>query len=307
MIRFIDCRALLIGALATALAGCATDPATTRAGDVPFTYRHEVRRDPELHLHIVTIDLTDPRVRVGAHAGGPDPDGEGPWQTTLATVRDMADRGRLDIAVNANFFAAQRVVRIGGRRVPYFAGNWARAAGWLVCDGRAVSREPAEASLVVDERGHVRIGRFAQLPPDAKQVVSGSQMLLTRGKVTARGEVRAPRTAAGIDAGGATLTLLVVDGRLLSHSVGMSELELAREMLRLGCSDALNLDGGGSSTLVMRGRPEGVLRVMNRPSDGHDLAIPLSLERHVACALGVRLDGPPMPSTGPTTEKGLRE
>jgi exopolysaccharide biosynthesis protein len=209
---------------------------------------------------------------------------------TLATVRDIADRHDLDIAVNANFFATQRTMLIAGRRVPYFAGNPARAAGWLVCDGRAISRAPAEASLVVDGRGRVRIGRFEKLPADAKHVVSGSQMLLAQGRITARGDVRAPRTAAGIDAAGTTLTLLVVDGRLLSHSVGMSELELAREMLRLGCSDALNLDGGGSSTLVMRKGDDGVLRVMNRPSDGHDLAIPLSLERNVACALGVWID-----------------
>ena len=72
-------------------------------------------------------------------------------------------------------------------------------------------------------------------------------------------------------------------------TLGMSEEELADEMIRLGCTDALNLDGGGSSTLVMRDETDGRRRVMNRPSDGHDLPIPLSIERPVACVLGVQV------------------
>jgi exopolysaccharide biosynthesis protein len=45
-------------------------------------------------------------------------------------------------------------------------------------------------------------------------------------------------------------------------AAGMSHHELAGLMQRLGCTDALNLDGGGSSTLWYEGR------VMNQPSDG---------------------------------------
>ena len=266
----------------------------------PVDYHHDVREDPKLHLHVVTIDLTDPSVRLEVHPCGPDPDGEGgPWQMTLNTVRETARARGLDVAVNGNFFAPRGAVNVGGRRVPYFGGNWARAIGWLVSDGRIISAQPAEASLVVAADGRVRVGRFERLPADARHVVSGSQQILTGGKLTARGDVRAPRTAVGVSADGARLVLLVVDGRLVSHSVGMSELELGQEMLRLGCADALNLDGGGSSTLVMRDAGDPAkLNVVNRPSDGHDLAVPLSVERSVACVLGVRVardggDAPP--------------
>ena len=288
------------------LCGATTRPASAPSLPWPIAYRHEVREDPRLHLHVVTIDLTDPRVRVTAFGSGPDPDGQqGPWQMTLDTVRNVAARHGLDAAVNANFFAARGAITVGGRRVPYYGGNWARAVGWLVCDGMPISSERGDASLIIRANGRGEIGQYAQLPPDARHVVSGSQQILRNGRVTARGDIRAPRTAAGLNADATKLVLLVVDGRLLAHSVGMSEVELAQEMLRLGCTDALNLDGGGSSTLVLRDPPGAPApKLLNRPSDGHDLAVPLSIERAVACVLGVRVDrGAGAPATAPANEE----
>ena len=71
---------------------------------------------------------------------------------------------------------------------------------------------------------------------------------------------RQPRTLAGVRPDG-TLLLVTVDGRLPGWSVGMTLAEAARLMRSLGARDALNLDGGGSSTMVVRGE------VVNRPSD----------------------------------------
>jgi exopolysaccharide biosynthesis protein len=75
------------------------------------------------------------------------------------------------------------------------------------------------------------------------------------------------------------LTLLVVDGRQPRLSVGMRLSELAAEMSRLGCDSALNLDGGGSTTLVYRNSRTHKIQVVNSPSD--------SRERAVADILGV--------------------
>lgn len=72
---------------------------------------------------------------------------------------------------------------------------------------------------------------------------------------------RAPRTAIGKRADGAVL-LLVVDGRQPSWSAGVTLGELTEMMAFLQATDALNLDGGGSSTMVLNGE------LMNRPSDG---------------------------------------
>lgn len=82
---------------------------------------------------------------------------------------------------------------------------------------------------------------------------------------------RAPRTAIGIDKNGHIL-LVVVDGRQ-SHSIGMTLRELALFMQELGAVDAMNLDGGGSSEMVVNGD------IVNSPSDGH--------ERRVGDALAI--------------------
>jgi len=73
---------------------------------------------------------------------------------------------------------------------------------------------------------------------------------------------RHPRTAIGWNR--AHLFLVVVDGRQEGLSIGMNYTELSALMQRLGCTEAMNLDGGGSSTLWLGGR------VMNSPSDGRE-------------------------------------
>lgn len=79
---------------------------------------------------------------------------------------------------------------------------------------------------------------------------------------------RNPRTAVGVGDGGRRLYLVAVDGRQRPYSDGMTLRELASLMLALGASQALNLDGGGSTTLVLADPDSsGMLRVANRPSD----------------------------------------
>ena len=64
----------------------------------------------------------------------------------------------------------------------------------------------------------------------------------------------------GVD-GHAGVWLVTVDGRQRDHSLGMTFVELQRLARRIGLRDALNLDGGGSTTMVVRNE------VVNSPSD----------------------------------------
>jgi Phosphodiester glycosidase len=84
---------------------------------------------------------------------------------------------------------------------------------------------------------------------------------------------RNPRTMAGVDDQG-RLIMATVDGRQPGFSVGLSYVEGATLMRALGARDAINLDGGGSATMVIRGK------VVNSPSD-------LEGERPVADSLEV--------------------
>jgi len=74
--------------------------------------------------------------------------------------------------------------------------------------------------------------------------------------------IRHPRTLIGVDGRG-FIWLVAVDGRQSDYSVGMTFADLQRLCDRIGLRDALNLDGGGSTTMWVNGQ------VVNRPSDAN--------------------------------------
>ena len=80
------------------------------------------------------------------------------------------------------------------------------------------------------------------------------------GTISRNAEARHPRTAVGLSRDGGTLWLLVVDGRS-TRSVGMTLVELADVLRRQGAWQALNFDGGGSTTMVLGDA------VVNAPTD----------------------------------------
>lgn len=132
-------------------------------------------------------------------------------------------------------------------------------------------------------------------PAGTRQLISGWPVVVRRGEAvdldsTSFNVTRHPRTAVGLDRDGRRLTLLVVDGRQPQLSVGMSLAELAAELIAHGCWTALNLDGGGSSTLVYRDPADARLRVLNSPSD--------TRERAVADVLGLDVAAP-LPALAP--------
>jgi hypothetical protein len=111
-------------------------------------------------------------------------------------------------------------------------------------------------------------------------VVAGSHILMQAGApASLTADKQNPRTVIGADANG-FLYLLVIDGRS-EHSLGMTLPELQAYVAAMGMQNAINLDGGGSSTLVVGGN------VMNKPSDGR--------ERPVASIVEV---GAPRPACG---------
>lgn len=86
----------------------------------------------------------------------------------------------------------------------------------------------------------------------------------------------APRTAVGFSRDGRTMQVVTVDGRQ-ADSGGVTLTELGLMMSRAGSYSALNLDGGGSSTLVARAPGSDALQVENSPSDGSERTVPNGL------------------------------
>lgn len=109
---------------------------------------------------------------------------------------------------------------------------------------------------------------------DVRFAISGWEVLVEDGEAPevftagAGPQYRHPRTAVGIKEDG-TVFFVVVDGRDdFNRWVGMTAYEMSELMLYFGAVDAFNLDGGGSSTMVLKDE-DGIYNVMNTPSDGH--------------------------------------
>lgn len=109
---------------------------------------------------------------------------------------------------------------------------------------------------------------------DVKQALSGRIILIKNGEKVDFQEdsfttAKAPRTAVGIREDG-SMFFVVIDGRQPGYAEGITVFELRDFMYELGAKEALNLDGGGSSTFVTRELGEHDLTVVNSPSDGKE-------------------------------------
>ena len=155
-------------------------------------------------------------------------------------------------------------------RCAWKAGEWLVAAGPDYAQANVISAgdtlrlfcllHPASQNLQEAIGGGPRILRDGRISIEYKQEHLGRTPALERH----------PRTAVGYSQDGETLFLVTVDGRQPGYSVGMSLKELAGFMAtrltsftqsRKNAYQALNLDGGGSTTMVVK------QHVVNRPSD----------------------------------------
>ncbi|MGW9134426.1 phosphodiester glycosidase family protein [Streptomyces sp. NPDC055681] len=135
-------------------------------------------------------------------------------------------------------------------------------ADWLRAHARP-GRTLTVASVLTDAHGvRVRGDRASVFGAGPALVRSGRAWINAAANGVSDGAVhtRAPRTVAGVRADG-TLMLVVFDGRRPGVSDGVTLPEATGVLLSLGAVDAMNLDGGGSSTMVVRDR------VRNSPSD----------------------------------------
>lgn len=189
------------------------------------------------------------------------------WRNVLP-----ADPSRLDLVV--------RMVRPVGvlhlqrtAIVQLVEAGWAMEATPIPRDGAVLSGKGTGAKRIGElwrriaqkEATHDALLRL-ESTPQAIESIGGSPVLVSNGRfafpdvATSFVRARHPRTLAGRTASGAAL-LVTVDGRQPGHGRGMSLADAAQLMLDLGAVDAINLDGGGSTTFVRRGQ------VVNRPSD----------------------------------------
>lgn len=128
---------------------------------------------------------------------------------------------------------------------------------------------------------------FSQPIGKVFNAISGTNWLIHGGVINEdlNDRTLAPRTAIGLDSSGNKLIIVVVDGRQPLYSNGATIAETAELMRLYGGEDAILMDGGGSTTLVMRDPETGKAKVLNSPID---LGI-WGRERYIANHLGVKI------------------
>jgi Phosphodiester glycosidase/S-layer homology domain len=111
-------------------------------------------------------------------------------------------------------------------------------------------------------------------------MLASGPMLVKNGKVSLTmdpnspsARTRAPRTAVAIDRTGEKVFFVTVDGRQSGYSNGMNLTEFAEYLVSLGAYRALNLDGGGSTTMAVRYPGTDKVKVANSPSDGYERSV----------------------------------
>ena len=116
--------------------------------------------------------------------------------------------------------------------------------------------------------GASRVARRWPSAATARCCVNGQRVVIND-------QLMHPRTAVGIDEDANKVLLLTIDGRTAA-SRGYTMVELANMMTALGAENALNLDGGGSTTMVGH-TDAGILSVLNVPSGGGERFVPNGL------------------------------
>lgn len=133
---------------------------------------------------------------------------------------------------------------------------------------------PIQVNLAIDDKWK-----------DAKFILAAGPLLVKDGKAnitmpqnSSFVKNRSDRTAIAIDATGKNVFLVTVDGRQNGYSNGTSLPDLAAYLISKGATSAINLDGGGSTTMVVRNPGGEAPVVVNRPSEGSERRVSATLQ-----------------------------
>ncbi|WP_204102523.1 MULTISPECIES: phosphodiester glycosidase family protein [Spirulina sp. CCY15215] len=214
-------------------------------------------------VHVVTIDLTVPGVKVLVTPGSPAKDGN---EFNAQTTGDFLKTHQLQLAINGSYFQ------------PFYtkhpldfypkSGDRVNVLGQSISDGIAYSSPQGGWNVLCFSPQNRATIESDRCPPDTLQGLAGGYILILEGKPARQYQGREltdlyPRMAVGVDRQGQKLWIVAIDGRQPFYSEGVTFPELTKILLELGSDRALILDGGGSATLVVE--KEGEMRSLNTP------------------------------------------
>ena len=173
--------------------------------------------------------------------------------TVQAATYESVTGDKVYLAVNADFFNM----------------DTGHPRGQLAMEGNILQTYGTRATpyFAVLKDGTYAIRAFGTPMGDVQEAAAGYHWLVRDGEIVSNTDELHPRTAIGLKADG-TVVVFAVDGRQEPYSVGMNLVELAEFMKAAGCVNAINLDGGGSTTFATRyNNGASALTIRNKPCD----------------------------------------
>ncbi len=239
-------------------------------------YIRDVRSSPRrMVIHVIKIDLREDGIRLLVTPGNPDE----ALPLKARTTSQFLSNFDLQIAINGDGFTPWHTNTL----FDYYphVGDRVAPTGFAASEEIIYSQDTdKEPTLYLAQNN---LARFNAPTSKIYNAISGTLLLLQKGEPRPGLEESSPepRTAVALDRANRYLIFVVIDGRQPGYSEGATLLELAEIIAFHDGYTAMNLDGGGSSTMVVEG-PLGA-DVLNSPINN---GIP-GRERPVGNHLGV--------------------
>ena len=223
-------------------------------------------------LHVIEVDLTNDNISVMPTYKGLEEGIDFEDSTIWAAQKLTEQAAHVEEDLGLNVVGGINTNLRYGNNHPYGVLVW---NGVVYSDERSSSGvSTAQTFLSVTKEGVASLHSASEpIPDDAWNAISANFGWIIKDGVSQyttddhTDANRAPRTVIGIKEDG-TLVLMMNDGRQSPYSAGTTMKELAEILLSLGCVDAVNCDGGGSSTFISEREGTGELTMKSSPSDG---------------------------------------
>ncbi len=211
-------------------------------------------------VHVIAVELQNPKLEflVTPSAGGTD-------VLCTRTTSEFLEEFKLHVAINGGYFGYLDSSFDPPKLCPN-GGDPVRISDYAASRGKVYSNKKTAQPVI-------HIGKKNQVAINPKKIaafnaVSGDRLVAVNGQTVKNlaAQVPNPRTAVGLSKNGKWLTLMAVDGRQPGYSEGVTFPELAELLISYGVYTGVNMDGGGSTAMTVRGF-DGKARVLNSPID----------------------------------------
>ena len=279
------------------LASCASAAQTVTYPFLGVTLYQRTEKSPRpLKISVAEIDLAAPGISFLMTPRGPAPQpvyNGVPDETVIQTTRQFVNSSGAQLAINASYYDISNIHTVNGL-------SWTNNLGLTASEGDvyspwlnethtdnnyddALNITANNSASIVKMPSNGRNGYGTTPSVTLYNTVTGKNRLLTNGALSAPSSCTIcglnPRTAVGLTAGNTKLIMMTIDGRRTGVSEGVTLVELAGYLDDYGVTNAINLDGGGSTQMAANYYNDGQnARLVNTPSES---------ERSVGTNLGV--------------------